>query len=152
MNEINFTSKYLCMPSQFRNASYFSQTFSGSSCVSVDIPQYDMVLFYEPEGEAGKHIFEILLSRLDSIKEYNKLLISCKADRTYVTLATGDKLLLVNSFSTCHGASILYFLLLVLQQSQVNPQQTLVHCLGFRENIDEGLIKTYFKGFVFLEI
>ena len=152
MIKASFTGKYLCAPAQFQDASYFSQLYPGSTCVCVNIPQYDMVLSYEPDDEGLQHIFEILLSRLELIKDYNKLLICCKDNRTYVTFATGEKLLLVNSFSTGDSVSILYYLLLALQQSQVNPQQTIVHCLGFREKVDEKLILSYFKDFVFATV
>lgn len=152
MIKASFTGRYLCVPAQFQDTSYFLQVYPGCSCISVDIPQYDMVLSYEPNVEGLHHIFEILLSRLGAIKDYNKLLISCKDSRTYVTFATGERLLLVNSFSTGDSVSILYYLLLALQQSQVNPQQTIVHCLGFREKVDEKLIRTYFKDFVFAAV
>ena len=151
ITDASFTGKYMCVPAQFQDASCFEQAFPGSNSVSVNIPQYEMLLFYESNGEELRHIFEILLTKLSCIKDYNKLLISCKDNHTFAVLATGEQLLLVNSFSTGDSVSILYYLLLALQQSQVNPQQTIVHCLGFREHIDVKLIRTYFKDFVFME-
>ena len=115
----------------------------------IDIPQYDAVLVYTPDGDSvvseTPEIFRIL-TRLPLCPEYNKILCSLREGQFYLAVAQGKSLLLANSFPARDFTTAEYFLFLALNSLQLNPEISTVCWLSQLDAEDEMSLYRYFKA------
>ncbi|GEM_PF-6413482 len=150
-----YTEEFLLTPAKLHHNSYFMELWPGSEPCTVEIPAIEAVLTYNTKtccpttlqpGDSGTHIIAQLLTSLEKIADYNKLLVCTHNDTAYVVLATGEKLLLAQSYKTNGEMTLLYWLLLAARQTQTNPQQTVVRYIGDGGIVDTSNIRECFKG------
>ncbi len=123
----------------------------------IDVPEYEAVLLYswKPGSNAAKdskpEIYRYL-SALPGLSEHNKAILRYgKAENsgespTLIIVADGDRLITANHYHTTDFGSAIYYLMEILRQSQINPQQTSVHLFGeiTREEIE--MAARYVRG------
>lgn len=118
--------------------------------MSADVPQYGATLLYAWEKSSqgdivpSEGIMPLILKQLTdlaAIREYNKLIMDFDLGRrkTTLLLAEGERLVLANSYHTVDLPSAIYYMLELLNKSQINPQQTTLHFSG---KADEDQLKT----------
>ena len=89
-----------------------------------------------------------LLSQLDSIQDYNKIVASWAGEWLHLVIAQGKSLRLANVFRAPDFTTAQYFLFLSLKQLQLNPE---VSTVCFRTPLDSEAsmsLYRYFKGVV----
>ena len=89
-----------------------------------------------------------LLTQLDSIQDYNKIVASWAGEWLHLVIAQGKSLRLANVFRAPDFTTAQYFLFLCLKQLQLNPE---VSTVCFRTPLDSeaGMsLYRYFKGVV----
>ncbi len=89
-----------------------------------------------------------LLSQIDTIQEYNKIVASWAGEWLHLVIAQGKSLRLANVFRAPDFTTAQYFLFLSLKQLQLNPE---VSTVCFRTPIDTEAsmsLYRYFKGVV----
>jgi hypothetical protein len=72
----------------------------------------------------------LVLKKLLTRKDHNKLYLSYVKGRADVAVMSGSHLFLCNSYSVAEFTSALYFALLALKQSYINPENTTVFIHG----------------------
>ena len=87
------------------------------------------------------------LKDLSALKDYNKLIVDFDIDRkqTCILLAEGEKLIAANSYRTVDFPTAVYYMLELLNKSQINPQQTTVNLIGKADDSQLRMLKTYVK-------
>ena len=89
-----------------------------------------------------------LLSRLDTLTDYNKIVASWAGEWLHLVIAQGKSLRLANVFRAPDFTTAQYFLFLSLKQLQLNPE---VSTVCFRTPLDPEAsmsLYRYFKGVV----
>jgi hypothetical protein len=127
----------------------------GAEVFSVPVPQYSAVLIYGWEGRNGSITPEagVLptvykhLKDLAALKDHNKLIVDFDIERkqTCILLAEGERLVSANSYHTVDFPTAVYYILEILNKSQINPQQTTVNFIGKADDAQLKMLKTYVK-------
>lgn len=127
---------------------------------ATSVPQYNSILLYAWEADKQEYLApssEVqptivkYLSELHHIEEHNKLIMDFDAERkqTCLLLAEGDKLIAANSYRTIDFPTAIYYMIELLDKSQINPQQTTVNLIGMAEEKELAMLKSYVKGIKF---
>ena len=122
---------------------------------SVRVPQYSAVLIYcwegrnssiRPESGVLPTVFRHLKD-LSALKDHNKLIVDFDLDRkqTCILLAEGERLISANSYHTVDFPTAVYYMLELLNKSQINPQQTTVNLIGKTDDAQLRMLKSYVK-------
>lgn len=123
---------------------------------TLGIPEYGAVLLYSWKGETGpcdKAVPEIYahLKRLPALPEHNKAIVDFKRagnsgdPSTLIAVADGERLITANHYHTTDFGSAVYYLMEILRQSQMNPQQTRVRICGEVTEEDSAMLEKYVK-------
>lgn len=123
---------------------------------TLGIPEYGAVLLYawknatEQCESAAPEIYAHL-RRLPELPEHNKAIVDFKragnsgAPSTLIAVADGERLITANHYHTTDFGSAVYYLMEILRQSQMNPQQTLVRVRGDVTAEDSAMLEKYVK-------
>lgn len=95
-----------------------------------ELPQLKAVLVYVPLEEGGLPPVAALLESIPSIEEHNKVALSFDGSAVHIAIATGEKLLLANSYAASDTVTAEYYLFAAMKQFQLNPQVTTVYIAG----------------------
>lgn len=92
----------------------------------------------------------LLIDRLASMTENNRLLVSFTDGMLHVVAAERDKLLFANSFPAADVATAEYFIFSVAKEVMFNPEHTILYIYGkVPEKVDADL-RRYFSDVSFL--
>ena len=167
-----FTPKFALVPSQFYNQVKAREMLSEVADLSdsdhvevVSIPQLASVLLYSgtvggtlprvisemvlrTDGHKARPLPEVyyMLSSLESIGEYNKIMASYMDGYLYLVIAQGRTLLLCNAYAAQDFTTAQYFLFLAMKKLQLNTEVSSVY---FRTPLDEEQeisLYRYFKN------
>lgn len=167
-----FTPKFTLIPVQFYNPSDAGSMLSEVASLSsedvveaVELPQFAAVLLYsnviggslprvvaemvlKTDGSKAMPLPEMyyMLSSLDRIPEYNKVVASFVDGYLYLVLAQGRTLLLCNAFQAQDFSTAEYFIFLAMKKLQLNPEMSVIY---FRTPVDEEeqmSLYRYFKS------
>ena len=106
----------------------------GSSVSHIEVPQYDAVLVYSPDGaetvirenisggDAPVPEMFLVLRDLASCTEYNKILFSWQGDILFIAIAQGRNLLLANCYAAADFTTAQYWIFLAMKSLQLNPE------------------------------
>ena len=167
-----FTPKFALVPRQFYNSASAREMLGevtdlsmADSVESVSVPQFASVLLYsdntggslprviaemvlKTDGNKVRPLPEIyyMLSSLDTIGEYNKIVASYVDGYLYLVIAQGKTLLLCNAFPAQDFTTAEYFLFLALKKLQLNPEMSTVYFRTPLEEEDEITLYRYFKN------
>ncbi|MGN1046156.1 MAG: DUF3822 family protein [Candidatus Cryptobacteroides sp.] len=123
----------------------------------IDVPSYDAVLIYAvpPRKGAGEGRFIPELYRLLNasvgIEDYNRIAASWTGGRLYLVVAQGRNLLFCNSFEAPDFTTAEYFLFLVLNRLQLNPEVSPVYFRTQLDGEEEASLCRYFKSVGYIE-
>ncbi len=93
-----------------------------------ELPRFKAVLVYAYTDEyADTPVIASLLEDIQQIKEHNKIAASYADGTVSVVIATGQKLLLANSFPALEPVTAEYFVFAAMKQFQINPQVTTIY-------------------------
>lgn len=169
-----FTPKFTLVPSQFHNpmepGAILAEVTDLSSDDSVDtvaVPQFASVLVFSDSvgGSLPRVISEMvirtdgckvrplpevwyMLSDLEQIGEYNKIVASYMDGWLYLVIAQGRTLMLCNAFAAPDFTTAEYFLFLALKKLQFNPEMSSVY---FRTPLDEEQEMSLYRYFKSVE-
>ena len=87
-----------------------------------------------------------MLSSLDTIADYNKIVASYADGYLYLVIAQGKTLLLCNAYQAQDFTTAEYFLFLALKKLQLNPEMSTVYFRTPLEEEDEITLYRYFKN------
>jgi hypothetical protein len=167
-----FTPKFTLVPSQFHNpmepGSVLSEVANlapEDSVETVDVPQFASVLVFSDSvgGSLPRVISEMvlktdggkvrplpevwyMLSDLEKIGEYNKIVASYMDGWLYLVIAQGRTLMLCNAFSAPDFTTAEYFLFLALKKLQLNPEMSSVYFRTPLDEEEEMSLYRYFKS------
>ena len=167
-----FTPKFALVPRQFYHSASaremleeVTELTSEDSVEMVPVPQFASVLLYSDNtgGSLPRVIAEMvlktdgnkvnplpevyyMLSSLDTIGEYNKILASYVDGYLYLVIAQGKTLLLCNAYQAQDFTTAEYFLFLALKKLQLNPEMSTVYFRTPLEEEDEITLYRYFKN------
>ena len=113
-----------------------------------ELPQYKAVLVYAygEDEDASVPVVARLVESSKRIREHNKLAVYYGESYVSIVIATGDKLLLANSYPADDPVTAEYFVFASLKQFQINPQVTTIYILKpVVGEMTDDLVK-YFKG------
>ena len=123
----------------------------------IDVPSYDAVLVYaapprKVTGE-GRFIPELyrLLNVSVGIEDYNRIVESWMEGRLFLVVAQGRNLLFCNSFQASDFTTAEYFLFLVLNRLQLNPEVSPVYFRTRLTKDEEASLCRYFKSVGYVE-
>ena len=168
----SFAPKFALIPAQFHNPAEARMMLSEVADIAendvveaVKVPQLASVLLYSETtgGSLPRVISEMvlktdgskvhplpevyyMLSSLESIGEYNKIVASYMDGYLYLVIAQGRTLLLCNAYAAQDFTTAEYFLFLALKKLQLNPE---VSTVFFRTPLDEDeemSLYRYFKN------
>ena len=124
---------------------------------SLDVPHYGAKLIYCWEEENGhlKPIKELVptvflhIEQLPKIQEHNKLIMDFRQEskECCILLAEGDRLIGVNCYHTADFGTAIYYMLELLNKSQINPQQSVVNLYGSVTDSELERLGGYVKSF-----
>ena len=167
-----FTHKFALVPKQFYNAATAAGMLaevvdlsSDDVVESVPVPQFASVLLYldntggslprviaemvlKTDGNKVSPLPEIyyMLSSLDTIGEYNKIVASYIDGFLYLVIAQGKTLLLCNAYQAQDFTTAEYFLFLAMKKLQLNPEMSTVYFRTPLDQEDEITLYRYFKN------
>ena len=167
-----FTPKFALVPSQFHDPSQMTQMLSEVADVSKDdvveavpVPQFASVLLYsetaagtlprvvsemvlKTDGSRAEVLPEVfyMLSALDSIEDYNKIVISYMDGYLYLVIAQGRTLMLCNAYAAQDFTTAQYFMFLALKKLQLNPEVSAVYSRTPLSEDQEMSLYRYFKN------
>lgn len=167
-----FTHKFALVPKQFYNAETAAGMLaevvdlsSDDVVESVPVPQFASVLLYsdntggslprviaemvlKTDGNKVSPLPEIyyMLSSLDTIGEYNKIVASYIDGFLYLVIAQGKTLLLCNAYQAQDFTTAEYFLFLAMKKLQLNPEMSTVYFRTPLDQEDEITLYRYFKN------
>ena len=167
-----FTPKFALVPKQFYNPTSARDMLAEvvtlineDSVETLHVPQFASVLLYSDNtgGSLPRVIAEMvlktdgnkvaplpeifyMLSALDSIAEYNKILASYIDGYLYLVIAQGRNLLLCNAYQAQDFTTAEYFLFMALKKLQLNPEMSTVYFRTPLEEEDEITLYRYFKN------
>lgn len=167
-----FTPKFALVPKQFYDpataADMLAEVVDLSSddvVESVPVPQFASVLLYsdntggslprviaemvlKTDGNKVSPLPEIyyMLSSLESIAEYNKIVASYIDGYLYLVIAQGKTLLLCNAYQAQDFTTAEYFLFLAMKKLQLNLEMSTVYFRTPLDQEDEITLYRYFKN------
>ena len=167
-----FTPKFALVPKQFYHSASaremlqeVAELSTEDSVEAVPVPQFASVLVYSDNtgGSLPRVIAEMvlktdgnkvsplpevyyMLSSLDTIAEYNKIVASYADGYLYLVIAQGKTLLLCNAYQAQDFTTAEYFLFLALKKLQLNPEMSTVYFRTPLEEEDEITLYRYFKN------
>ena len=165
-----FTPKFTLIPAQFHNPAESRVMLAEVADISEDdhveavaVPQSAAVLLYSEttggtlprvisemvlrtDGHKAKPLPEVyyMLSSLESISEYNKIVASYMDGYLYLVIAQGRTLLLCNAYAASDFTTAEYFLFLAMKKLQLNPE---VSSVFFRTSLDEEQEMSLYRYF-----
>ena len=132
---------------------------------AVHVPQFASVLLYSDVtgGSLPRVIAEMvlktdgnktcplpemyyMLTSLDGLGEYNKIVASYMDGWMYLVIAQGRTLLLCNAYAAPDFTTAEYFLFLALKKLQLNPEMSTVYFRTPLEEEEEISLYRYFKS------
>ena len=167
-----FTPKFALIPAQFHNPAEARMMLSevadiaeGDVVDAVRVPKLASVLLYsettggslprvisemvlKTDGSKVRPLPEVyyMLSSLESIAEYNKIVASYMDGYLYLVIAQGRTLLLCNAYSAQDFTTAEYFLFLALKKLQLNPEVSTVYFRTPLGEEEEMSLYRYFKN------
>ena len=167
-----FTPKFTLVPSQFYNAAEAKVMLSEVADLApedmveaIAVPQFASVLLYSDatggslprviaemvlrtDGSKAHPLPEVyyMLSSLESIAEYNKIVASYIDGYLYLVIAQGRTLLLCNAYAAQDFTTAEYFLFMALKKLQLNPEVSTVFFRTPLAEEDEMSLYRYFKN------
>ena len=87
-----------------------------------------------------------MLSQLNEIKDYNKILASYMDGYLYLVVAQGKSLLLCNSYMAPDFTTAQYFIFLALKKLQLNPEMSTLFFRTPLEDEQELSLYRYFRS------
>ena len=167
-----FTPKVALVPAAFydkkSSRKMLSEVVSLSSednVEAVHVPQFASVLLYSDVtgGSLPRVIAEMvlktdgnktcplpemyyMLTSLDGLGEYNKIVASYMDGWMYLVIAQGRTLLLCNAYAAPDFTTAEYFLFLALKKLQLNPEMSTVYFRTPLEEEEEISLYRYFKS------
>ena len=149
---------FTLVPSQFFQPATARQALAevaelgeGDVVSQLEIPQYDAVLVYVPDGDSvvddTPEIYRLLM-QLPDCPEYNKILCSRTGERLYLGVAQGKSLLLANSFPARDFTTAEYYIFLTMNSLQLNPEISTICWRSPLEAEEEMSLYRYFKSVV----
>lgn len=163
MAEYSFTSLFALVPADFadrkscaailRNLFSLDQTYN---VMTLDIPRWGALLLYSWEKETDSAISPSSsvqplifrqLNELAALKEHNKLIMDFDSlhKKTTLLLAEGDRLITANCYHTVDLVTAIYYMLEIMNKSQINPQQTTLHFAGKADDKELKMLRSYVK-------
>ena len=165
-----FTPKFSLVPAQFHNPAESRVMLAEVVDVSeedhveaVAVSQYAAVLLYSEttggtlprvisemvlmtDGHKARPLPEVyyMISSLESIGEYNKIMASYMDGYLYLVIAQGRTLLLCNAYAAQDFTTAEYFLFLALKKLQLNPEVSTVY---FRTPLDDEQEMSLYRYF-----
>ena len=165
-----FTPKFSLVPAQFHNPAESRVMLAEVVDVSeedhveaVSVPQYAAVLLYSEttggtlprvisemvlmtDGHKARPLPEVyyMMSSLESIGDYNKIIASYMDGYLYLVIAQGRTLLLCNAYAAQDFTTAEYFLFLALKKLQLNPEVSTVY---FRTPLDDEQEMSLYRYF-----
>lgn len=88
----------------------------------------------------------ILVDRLSSIADNNRLLVSFTDGMLHAVAAERDRLLFVNSFPAADLATAEYFIFSVVKEVMFNPEHTVLHVFGKADEKVASELAKYFAS------
>lgn len=151
MDNYYITEKFTLVPQGYGKIEYLKELFTieeDEKIFTRTVANYNATLIYAATQEDKEPLIKVMIENLHSIKEHNKIIVhyNRSGNRTYITAAEGDKLLLANSYRTTDTKNVLYFITLVCGQIMFNPQLTTIHYMGELGEELKQLIATYYQG------
>ena len=167
-----FTPKVALVPEQFYSPvaskemlAEVAELAPGDYVESVRLPQLASVLLYsdstggslprviaemvlKTDGSKANPLPEMyyMLTSLESIGEYNKIVASYMDGYLYLVIAQGRTLLLCNAFAAQDFTTAEYFLFLALKKLQLNPEMSTVFFRTPLGEEEEMSLYRYFKN------
>ncbi len=167
-----FTPKFALVPSQFYNPDEARTMLAEVAALapednveSVNVPELASVLVYsdsvggtlprviaemvfKTDGSKVRPLPEVwyMLSSLDQIGEYNKILASYMDGWLYLVIAQGRTLLLCNAYAAPDFTTAEYFIFLAMKRLQLNPEMSTVYFRTPLAEEDEMSLYRYFKS------
>jgi hypothetical protein len=167
-----FTPKFALVPTHFYNAadaktmlSEVAEVTSEDVVEAVAVPQFAAVLLYSDaaggslsrviaemvlrtDGSKARPLPEVyyMLSSLEPIAEYNKIVASYIDGYLYLVIAQGRTLLLCNAYAAQDFTTAEYFLFLALKKLQLNPEVSTVYFRTPLGEEEEMSLYRYFKN------
>ena len=167
-----FTPKFALVPLQFHNPTdpgsvlvEVADVSSEDSVDTVSVPQFASVLTFSDsvggslprvisemvlrtDGSKVRPLPEVwyMLSDLEKIGEYNKIVASYMDGWLYLVIAQGRTLMLCNAFSAPDFTTAEYFLFLALKKLQLNPEMSSVYFRTPLDEEEEMSLYRYFKS------
>ena len=167
-----FTPKCALVPKQFHNPGNSRQILSEIVDVSdtdlveyVDVPQFASVLVFSnsigeslskvisemvlrPDGSKSRPLPELyhMLTEIQHIQEYNKILASYKDGYLYLVVAQGRTLLLCNAFKAQDFTTAEYFIFMVMNKLQLNMEMSSICFRTALADEEEMSLYRYFKN------
>ena len=104
------------------------------------------------DGEKARVLPEIwyMLSALDSVPEYNKVVAACADGYLYLVIAQGRSLLLCNSYQVPDFVTAEYFIFSAMKKFQLNLEMTVIYFRTPLGAADEMSLYRYFKSVDYL--
>ena len=167
-----FTPKCALIPKQFHDPSRSREMLADVADLEdtdlveyVEVPHFASVLLYSnnigeslskvladmvlrPDGTGTRPMPELyaMLTALEDIKDYNKVLASYMDGHLYLTVAQGRTLLLCNSFPAKDFTTAEYFIFLVMKRLQINIEMSSIYFRTSLSEEEELSLYRYFKG------
>ncbi len=167
-----FTHKFALIPSQFHNPDEartmleeVAAVTPEDNVVTVAVPQLASVLVYSDsvggtlprviaemvlrtDGSKTRPLPEVwyMLSCLEQIGEYNKIVASYMDGWLYLVIAQGRTLLLCNAYAAPDFTTAEYFIFLAMKKLQLNPEMSTVYFRTPLAEEDEMSLYRYFKS------
>jgi hypothetical protein len=167
-----FTHKFTLVPSQFHNPieprtilEEVADVLFEDNVETVAVPQFASVLVYsdsvggslprvisemvmQTDGTKVRPLPEVwyMLSVLEQIGEYNKIVASYMDGWLYLVIAQGRTLMLCNAFAAPDFTTAEYFLFLAMKKLQLNPEMSSVYFRTPLDGEEEMSLYRYFKS------
>ena len=113
-----------------------------------ELPQFKAVLVYTGDNVRAASLQSMAEVSL-TIGYYNKVVAKVWDDCVDILIASGDKLLLLNSFPAADNVTIQYFIFAALKQFQINPALSVLHFMG---DVPEFLADELFRHLKSVEV
>ena len=147
--------KYTLIPEEFFSEETARETLSNVVILekddlvrSLELPCCKAVLLYAAE-ESDALLLSQMISAAHKLNRFNKVVVHLGDSRVDIVVATGEKLLLCNSFPASDGVTAQYFIFLAIRQFQINPELTTVYFFG---EADESVKSDLFRHFASVEV
>lgn len=149
----SYTHRFTLVPRQFfveedaRNILSDAVSMeSGLDVAYVDIPECGAVLLYEDTGDGRMPEVWFLLSMLNGISDYNKVIASFARGRLFLVIAEGRTLRLCNSYDAQDFTTAEYYIFLAMRRFQLNPEMSAIYFHTPLSEEQEMSLYRYFRS------